>query len=340
MITEYKKIQSKWISYLLAATLFLLLCSKPELLFADHSVKPQCDLFSVSFPTESDGWACGRWGAIYHTDDGGTTWELQETGIDYTLSDLFFTDPNNGWAVGGNGTILNTVDGGKTWKKQDSPVDYYHMGVFFIDQRTGWIASEKTTILYTENGGKTWRVQFSGDEFILKSISFFDLDNGWAVGEYGFIYHTTDGGSSWEQQAGEFGFSEETGDIIGGSFLFDVVAITPETAWVVGIDGYVARTNDGGNTWAALEGGLPKIHLFGVASDRKNTLVISGEGSILISDNGGLKFLEPSIEPPIKYGWIYKTVPLGEKGFVSVGSRGWIYKSDDSGKTWTKLAGN
>ena len=31
------------------------------------------------------------------------------------------------------------------------------------------------------------------------------------VGEYGYVYHTEDGGRIWGHQAGEFGFSEETG---------------------------------------------------------------------------------------------------------------------------------
>jgi photosystem II stability/assembly factor-like uncharacterized protein len=80
------------------------------------------DLFSVSFPTEKDGWACGRWGTMLHTTDGGWTWTRQESGTDYTLTSISFVDPAHGFAVGDGGTILSTKDGGKTWTRQKSPV--------------------------------------------------------------------------------------------------------------------------------------------------------------------------------------------------------------------------
>lgn len=50
------------------------------------------DLFSVSFPSKNEGWACGRWGTILHSSDGGETWAPQQSGTDYTLSSTSFVD--------------------------------------------------------------------------------------------------------------------------------------------------------------------------------------------------------------------------------------------------------
>jgi len=306
------------------------------------------DLFSVNFPTVNDGWACGRWGAILHTKDGGTSWEAQESGTDYTLASIYFVDAQRGWAVGDGETIIHTADGGKSWEKQQAPdvmvkdkevpLSSFLMKVHFANERQGWIVTERTTILYTDDGGKNWRIQFKDQDFVLKSVSFCDERHGWAVGEFGYIYHTQNGGESWEHQAGYFDISAETGEIVGGNFLFDVVAVNPATAWVAGIDGYVARTADGGASWQVVKEGIPMCHLFGIASDGQRRLFIGGNGILLSQVKGEERFREPQVMPPIIYGWLYNIARRGDAGFVGVGKGGWIYVSDREGMKWVRAA--
>ncbi len=50
------------------------------------------NLFSVTFPCEDRRWACGRWGMVLHTADGGKSWGQQKSGTDYTLISIFFID--------------------------------------------------------------------------------------------------------------------------------------------------------------------------------------------------------------------------------------------------------
>ena len=286
------------------------------------------DLLSVSFPNEKEGWACGRWGVVLHTADGGKTWTIQSSSNENTLVSICFVDLQNGWAVGEEGTILHTADGGKTWKKQKSPVPFYLMKVYFVTPLKGWIVGEQTNILSTLDGGKTWNIQFKDEDFILKSISFCDELHGWAVGEYGFIYHTKDGGVTWKKQAGHFDISEETGAVEGGNFLFDVTAVDPQTAWAVGIDGYVIRTLDGGKTWKEVKTDAPKTQLFCVASNRAGTVLIGGNGTILISMDNGKTWKNPAFQPPIIYGWLYGIARRSSSEFVAVGWDGSIYLSD------------
>jgi photosystem II stability/assembly factor-like uncharacterized protein len=296
------------------------------------------DLFSTSFPTEKDGWACGRWGTILHTNDGGKTWVVQTSGTDYTLGDIHFVDSVNGWAVGDEGTIVHTTDGGKTWVKQKSPVPYWLMGVQFVNSRKGWIATERTTILYTEDGGNNWQVQFKDKDYALRRVSFCDENNGWAVGEYGFIYHTDNGGKTWQCQVGGFELSADTLDIVSGNLLFDVVAVSPKVAWVVGIEGYVSRTEDGGKTWPVVaNGSIPKKHLFGAYADKQGLILIGGNDLLLRSTDGGKSFAETKVEPRITYGWFYRITSRKGAGFVAVGGDGWIYLSDPKGTLWKRM---
>jgi photosystem II stability/assembly factor-like uncharacterized protein len=316
--------------------LFIILCTIPITISAQQKkLGLYDDLFSVSFPTEKDGWACGRWGTVLHTSDGGKTWIRQDSGTDYTLSSIFFVDSHNGWAVGDQGTVIHTADGGKTWQKQKSPVPFFLMRVYFATPLKGWIVGEWTHILNTDDGGKTWRIQFKDEDYILKSVSFCDAVHGWAVGEYGYIYHTRDGGGSWKKQSGYFRLEKETGRPEGGSFLFDVVAVNPQTAWVVGIDGYVSKTVDGGETWQKVPTGAPKTQLFCVVSDKTNSILIGGKGVFLSSADGGKTWQSPSFEPPISYGWLYGLTQRQDSYFVAVGWEGAIYLS--SSTSWHRV---
>jgi photosystem II stability/assembly factor-like uncharacterized protein len=256
------------------------------------------------------------------------------SGTDYTLASIFFVDSKNGWAVGDSGTILHTRDGGLHWEKQKSPVSLFLMGVHFVTAQKGWAVGEKTNILCTTDGGKTWKVQFSGEDYILKSISFANEGTGWAVGEYGLIYYTRDGGGTWAKQAGGVSFSEETGDLVAGNILFRVIAVNPQTAWAVGIDGHVTMTKDSGASWRQIEKGVPKVHLFGIARSEGDIYVVGGDAFLLTSMDGGGSFRPAKTEPPVTYGYIYGITPVGKTGFVAVGRGGWIYLSGDKGQTW------
>jgi photosystem II stability/assembly factor-like uncharacterized protein len=331
--------QTKIYSIVLILLLFILM--PPVCVFSAEKKELRHDLFSVTFPTDEKGWVCGRWGTVLHSNDGGKTWEGQESGTDYSLTSVCFVDEKTGWIVGDVGTIIRTIDGGKTWEKQECPVDYLLKSVCFVDNKTGWAVGEYTTILYTADGGKIWKVQFKGEDYRFSSVSFCDHDNGWAVGEYGFTYHTSDGGKTWVHQAGEFGFSEETGEVIGGNYLFDVVAVDPRTAWAVGIDGYVIRTTDGGKSWEKQPENFPKTQLFTITMNTtpegRNVFAIGGTSTLLLlTSNDQASVNAPRVSPPIEYGWIYAVTAKGENGFAAVGKDGWVYISNNNGESWEK----
>jgi photosystem II stability/assembly factor-like uncharacterized protein len=71
-------------------------------------------LRALDFIGNRHGWAVGRNGTILHTNDGGNTWILQQSGVDTTLFDVSFSDTLHG-LVAGNGYVLYTHNGGNTW---------------------------------------------------------------------------------------------------------------------------------------------------------------------------------------------------------------------------------
>lgn len=158
------------------------------------------------------------------------------------------------------------------------------------------------------------------------------------MGEYGYTYHTVNGGKKWQHQAGEFRYLENTGELIAGDYLFDVIAVDPQTAWVAGIGGYIAKTLDGGDTWIRVTNGVPKTHLFTISSDKHGGLLIGGVATLKRTVSGWGSLVETTMKPAITYGWIYKIAKRGGEGFVAVGKDGWIYLSDASGASWTRVS--
>ncbi len=81
----------------------------------DTIVPPGYYLRALHFIDNNTGWACGMFGTIIKTTDGGYTWTLQSTGVIGTLFDIDFLDSLNGVASGQD-AILITQDGGNTWQ--------------------------------------------------------------------------------------------------------------------------------------------------------------------------------------------------------------------------------
>jgi photosystem II stability/assembly factor-like uncharacterized protein len=70
------------------------------------------NLYGVSFPNETVGYAVGSGGAVWKSGDSGATWDPQSPNTSSQLNDVFFIDANRGWAVGQSGVIVRTVTGG------------------------------------------------------------------------------------------------------------------------------------------------------------------------------------------------------------------------------------
>jgi photosystem II stability/assembly factor-like uncharacterized protein len=314
-------------------TAWLLCCFIPSTTYSAQKLYD--DLFSVSFPTEKDGWACGRWGAVLHSVDGGATWNRQESKTEMTLMSIHFVDPQNGWAAGDGGIVIHTADGGKTWERQPTPINYFNKGIYFADLQTGWVVSERSNILHTKDGGKSWVVQFKDMDIILNNISFSDPLHGWVVGESGYIYHTEDGGATWKLQAGFLDENPDTGEIVSGTTLFDVVAIDSLNAWAVGIGGYVTATEDGGKTWKIVDIGASLTPLFDICADSSGTIAITGKGSGFSSSDKGRTWKPIQFTPPITYGWLYGIARIGSSHFITVGFNGAIYRNSSEG--WVQV---
>jgi photosystem II stability/assembly factor-like uncharacterized protein len=157
------------------------------------------------FPTTSVGYAVGNSGAIYKTENGGTSWNLKAKPVNATIYSVVFpnsSDPNTGYVAAANAgsTVFKTTDGGTSLTTMTLAGISGSMACMkFIDANTGWAAGDNGEIFSYKNG--TWTKQTSPVTTLLNGISFAsDGLNGWAVGNAGVILHTINGGTTWTQE--------------------------------------------------------------------------------------------------------------------------------------------
>src|SRR5512134_2717204 len=67
---------------------------------AAAAVTPLDHLYDVCVLNGANAWAVGAFGTIFHSADGGATWEAQSSGTTEHLFSVDFADEKHGWAVG------------------------------------------------------------------------------------------------------------------------------------------------------------------------------------------------------------------------------------------------
>ena len=310
-------------------------------------------LLAVKFVTPKKGWIAGEKGTILYTEDGGDTWEAQESGTENDLKSIAFVNEKQGWMVGNAGTIIYTEDGGKTWLPKIYTGLSLHK-VFFANDKEGWIGGDKGFLLHTKDAGKKWEEVEIGTKASIAGIFFRKPDTGWLLAG-GMIYRTTDGGKNWvaSQLPMQIPKTGETGKIGGGMsaagytempeewWQGDVYFADDKHGWAVVGLWYLFHTEDGGKTWAAKDLGYMSYGLGRISFvDEKNGCAAGS--SVLCTEDGGKTWNERLGIGPGDRGdiddfrvdlWGINLVNSKE-GWVVSSWDGLIAKTEDGGKTW------
>jgi len=282
---------------------------------------------SVSFRgifaiNENDVWVSGTHGAIYHSINGGKSFQKIEIP---NASDLDFRDihcfPNH--------TILVMSVGN----------------------------GSNSRIYKSTDDGRTWRLSFQNQhqDGFLNSIAFWDTSHGIAVGDpvngHVYILLTSDGGDHWEEVdlkqvpdalTGECGFaaSGTCVTVLGTSY-----------AWI-GMGGPKARiykTPDRGKSWHVYETpilcGKNSTGIFSVYfENEKDGVVVGGdyteenssERTIALTKDGGMNWLLLKNGTLPFQSSVGEVLIEGEQVYISTGPVG-IYGSKD-GAEWEKIS--
>jgi photosystem II stability/assembly factor-like uncharacterized protein len=298
----------------------------------------------------------GYGGKILATSDGGYTWLQQPSGTGRALYRVRFVDANNGWVCGQTGLVLHTKDGGKTWERQNSGTNVYLFSIFFLDANRGWAVGDKSIYVQTADGGTTWTVHkiapaaqadVSAAEMaasadpVLYDVQFVDSNVGWVVGEFGKIYQTKDSGQSWTEQEQSL-LGDEIVDVLDLPTFFGVRFLDREHGWAAGLDGRIARTENGGGKWAfeKMKLDFPIVDpLFNVTvfPDGKGWAIGAAGEVVQLTDAGG-EWQRAKLGMEV-LTWLRGMNWLDENNGWIVGGHGGILHTKDGGQNWIPSLG-
>jgi len=214
-------------------------------------------LTSISFSGDDLGWAVGHDATIIHTQDGGSTWNLQQylPTLDRPLLDVLFLNHKQGIAVGAYGMFYRTNDGGTTWNKQFLESLLPEEDIEYLDD----VRSESE---------EDYQFEISSILPHFNKIIALKDKRLLLVGELGLIAFSNDGGKSWERQD----------NIYEGSF-FTAKQTQLNTILVAGLRGHIYRSTDNGLTWQSI---------VLVNNNSVNDIYQSSNGDIYLTQNTGI----------------------------------------------------
>ncbi|MBK7149738.1 MAG: hypothetical protein IPH78_13210, partial [Bacteroidetes bacterium] len=230
------------------------------------------NLFSLSFPSSTVGWAVGASGAARATNNAGQSWLSQTTASLTWYSSSFFS-ASQGWICGSGGGMMITTNG-TTWSPTITNTTNALYDMQMVSVTTGWIVGAAGTIKRTTGSG--WISQSSGTTLDLRSVHFLNLNEGWVAGATGKILKTTNSGTNWTSLTS--GTAQD---------LYGVFFTSNTQGWVVGAGGTIRTTTNGGTTWTAQTSGTTQILRSVYFVSATQGWAVGDNGVILKTTNGG-----------------------------------------------------
>ncbi|MCU0371997.1 MAG: YCF48-related protein [Ignavibacteria bacterium] len=202
------------LKYYLLAVLFVIPgISSSQEYWLNANSPTTLSIHKASFIDSTTGWICGDSGMIMRTTNGGLNWASQNSGINSTITNIYFYNKRLGWAFSWKiyappyGTlILRTTNGGINWDSASYPVeDVFLKAIIFQDSLNGFMGGNGHNLLRSTNGGANWLLcaidssMVSG--FPVLEFTFLNNDFGYAAGGVmdiaGVVWRTTNRGIRW-----------------------------------------------------------------------------------------------------------------------------------------------
>jgi photosystem II stability/assembly factor-like uncharacterized protein len=309
---------------------------------ASETMRSDARLSDVCFVDPQRGWAVGDRGVIWHTEDGGKNWYVQESGVSCSLTSVCFLDARRGWAVGGQsypythtstGVLLVTRDGGRQWTRDRSVMLPALRQVRFFDDRHGWAIGAPSAmfpsgLFLTDNGGRSWNPLPGEKAGGWLAADFVEPHNGALAGRSGAAA-TVRRGSIEPLRTLPFGLRS----------LTRMKLVPPVYGWLIGQGGLVMMTGDLGASWQEPPGELPRDMIgqfdFDALEVRGPQAWIAGTpGSrILHSPDAGRSWDVFSTGQPLP---IHGLAFADDQHGWAVGELGTILATSDGGRTWNR----
>jgi photosystem II stability/assembly factor-like uncharacterized protein len=296
-------------------------------------------LRAVYFVDASEGWAVGDDGVVWHSIDGGSTWERQPTATRASLRAIYFVNPFVGWIVGreerpngsSSGVILFTSDGGIRWQRLAwNSLPGLH-AVRFFDEKNGIVAGEahdrySSGVFMTQDGGRSWKIVPGPRQANWVAADFAAMDRGTLVGCWGMT-------ASLQQHIRD----ANPVDVEGQRHLWGI-ARTSRHLIVVGQGGLIQTADPETSRWQVQTvagwsaDGQTACDYYGVCARGEHAWIVGRPGSVILHSNDGGETWSP--QPTGQNVPLHGVYFLDAQTGWAVGELGTILCTTDGGKTW------
>lgn len=275
--------------------------------------------------------ACGYYGGVYFSDDGGQTWTRSSI-LGGTFSAAF--DPSTPSVVyaGTTGGVSRSADSGRTWTSASSGLPENRVNALLVDSaHAGAVLAGTVSGLYrTADSGGSWSPFGSGLP-AGKSIDALSADPAnpetiLAATSYDTVFRSTDGGATWGPVTG-----------LPASPSIDEVSFDPTTPGrAFAGSSTVYRSTDHGASWNAVSDSSFVNTVSQFAYLPGGAVLAAGNDALVESTNGGVTWtaLHHGI-PPAETFFNGVSVSPGASPIVLAGvEANGVLRSVDGGATW------
>lgn len=269
----------------------------------------------IFFVDEDTGWICDISGTIYHTTDGGESWDKQVDQEGTSFRTLAFLNSQTGFVgtLGPDGWVdqtedetlmYGTSDGGETWAPVTSIEGASSLrgicGMRTIDSQTIYGVGRydgPAGFIKTTDGGATWQAKEVDEADGLVDLHFFDANTGLLGGRRNggsVILRTTDGGDTFTTVA--TAVSDHIWKIF---FLNDTTGYAMISNYSRNRTRYYLKTEDAGLTWTEVHYS-PRVNDYeglGIGFVSEDLGWAAGGAVTYETRDGGETFTEVNLDP-------------------------------------------
>lgn len=163
---------------------------------APEGEDPTLNGVALSSPTEAV--VVGEFGGIYHTADGGVSFEVVDGGVTESLFDVIALPGGGVLATGSQGALILSEDGGKTFAAVASGTSNHLFRVAVGGQRV-FVTGNRGLVLSADNPRGPYAAWTAPTMFWLGGVAVGADGKGLLVGARSLVLTTSDSGRTWKR---------------------------------------------------------------------------------------------------------------------------------------------
>lgn len=270
------------------------------------------DLFQATARHQQTIITVGGMGAVVQSSDGGNSWQRTTlTGKPFLIDATVCPDGSFHAIDKTDGIWSSQVDG--SWARQALPEMTEPQAMTCDSAGVIWVTGGFSTIVHSADAGASWESWSLDEDLYLTTIQFIDGQHGIVTGEFGTVLLSADSGLSWDRAA----------DLPDSFYPQDTYFSSPSTGWVVGLNGTIWATDNGGQSWQQTPSGI-NVPLYGITGSGNTLVAVGDNATILYHRPGGTSWTLLNGTRKTRT-YLRSITSLGNDQFITAGGGGAIF---------------